>query len=128
MTDMLISPTMLRSNPDRVVILPFSISVNPRDSAMGAMSRVTRICDAIAAMPPDLVKAELEIVNRDFTGRHWQTTGRHIALYADNERRTLAGIRARQLFQMCGSRVRCEPTAHKLREDLVECHEATGSG
>ena len=75
MTDMMISPTMLRSNPDRVVILPFSISVNPRDSAMGTMSRVTRICDAIAAMSPETVREELEIVNRDFTGRHWQTRG-----------------------------------------------------
>ena len=70
MTDMLIGPTMLRSNPDRVVILPFSISVNPRDSAMGAMSRVTRICESIAAMSPETVRTELEIVNRDFTGRH----------------------------------------------------------
>ena len=75
MTDMLISPTMLRSNPDRVVILPFSISVNPRDSAMGAMSRVTRICNAICRHVARTVREELEIVNRDFTGRHWQTRG-----------------------------------------------------
>ncbi|CAL4866376.1 4-O-beta-D-mannosyl-D-glucose phosphorylase [Asticcacaulis sp. MM231] len=73
MTDMLISPTMLRSNPDRVVILPFSISNSPRDSAMGTMSRVGRICDAIIHMSAETVRQELEIVNRDFTGRHWQT-------------------------------------------------------
>ncbi len=72
---MLISPTMLRANPDRVVILPFSISINPRDSAMGAMSRVTRICDAIVALSAEQVRSELEVVNRDFTGRHWQTRG-----------------------------------------------------
>lgn len=72
---MIISPTTLRANPERVVILPFTISVNPRDSAMGAMSRVTRICDAIVALTGDQVKTELEIVNRDFTGRHWQTRG-----------------------------------------------------
>ena len=72
---MLISPTMLRANPDRVVILPFSISINPRDSAMGAMSRVTRICDAIVALSAEQVRTELEVVNRDFTGRHWQTRG-----------------------------------------------------
>ena len=72
---MIISPTTLRANPERVVILPFTISVNPRDSAMGAMSRVTRICDAIVALNGDQVRTELEIVNRDFTGRHWQTRG-----------------------------------------------------
>ena len=72
---MTISPTTLRANPERVVILPFSISINPRDSAMGAMSRVTRICDAIMALGSDQVRSELEVVNRDFTGRHWQTRG-----------------------------------------------------
>ena len=72
---MIISPTTLRANPERVVILPFTISVNPRDSAMGAMSRVTRICDAIMALNSDQVRTELEVVNRDFTGRHWQTRG-----------------------------------------------------
>jgi len=72
---MIISPTTLRANPERVVILPFSISINPRDSAMGAMSRVTRICDAIMALTGEQVKTELEVVNRDFTGRHWQTRG-----------------------------------------------------
>ena len=75
MTDMLISPTMLRSNPNRVVILPFSISSSPRDSAMGAMSRVGRICEAITNMSAETVRNELEVVNRDFTGRHWQTRG-----------------------------------------------------
>ena len=75
LTDMLISPTTLSANPDRVVILPFSISVNPRDSAMGAMSRITRICEAIANLSNEQCHAELEVVNRDFTGRHWQTRG-----------------------------------------------------
>jgi predicted GH43/DUF377 family glycosyl hydrolase len=74
-TDMLQSPLTLRANPERVVILPFAIAVNPRDSAMGAMSRVQRICEAIVAMPTEQVRAELEVVNRDFTGRHWQTRG-----------------------------------------------------
>ncbi|MDI7775957.1 glycoside hydrolase family 130 protein [Asticcacaulis sp. EMRT-3] len=75
LTPMQISPVMLRANADRVVILPFSISINPRDSAMGAMSRVNRVCQAIAAMSADQVRDELEMVNRDFTGRHWQTRG-----------------------------------------------------
>ena len=75
MTDMTLSPTVLRANPERVVILPFGISLTSHNSAMGAMSRVTRICDAIIAMPGDQVTTELEVVNRDFTGRHWQTRG-----------------------------------------------------
>lgn len=73
--EMLQSPLMLRSNPERVVILPFAIATSARDSAMGAMSRVTRICDAIIAMPIEQVRSVMEEVNRDFTGRHWQTRG-----------------------------------------------------
>ena len=73
--DMVHSPVILRANPERVVILPFQIATNPRDSAVGAMSRITRICDAITAMPIEQVRAELELVNRDFVGRHWQTRG-----------------------------------------------------
>ncbi|MFT4074531.1 MAG: glycoside hydrolase family 130 protein [Asticcacaulis sp.] len=75
MTEMLLSPTTLHANPERVVILPFTISISPRDSAMGAQSRVSRICDAITALTAEQVKTELETVNRDFTGRHWQTRG-----------------------------------------------------
>ncbi len=75
MTNMLISPTVLRSNPDRVVILPFQVAGVARDSASGAQSRVARICDFITAMPTEQVRNELELVNRDFTGRHWQTRG-----------------------------------------------------
>ncbi|ESQ91569.1 glycosidase [Asticcacaulis sp. AC460] len=75
LTDMIISPTTLHANPERVVILPFTISISAHTSAMGAMSRVARICAAITEMTPEVVKAELEVVNRDFTGRHWQTRG-----------------------------------------------------
>jgi predicted GH43/DUF377 family glycosyl hydrolase len=75
LTEMIISPTTLHANPERVVILPFTISIAAHNSAMGAMSLVTRICNAIAEMPHEVVKAELEVVNRDFTGRHWQTRG-----------------------------------------------------
>ncbi len=74
-TTMLHSPIVLRANPERVVILPFQIAVSPRDSAVGAMGRITRICDAITAMPAEQVRHELDIVNRDFIGRHWQTRG-----------------------------------------------------
>ncbi len=69
------SPVTLGANPERVVILPFQISISPRDSAVGAMSRVQRICEAICAMDGETCRAELDIVNRDFTGRHWQTRG-----------------------------------------------------
>ncbi len=75
LTPMMQSSVTLRANPERVVILPFSIAINPRDSVMGAMSRLTRICDAIIAMPTDQVRTVMDEVNRDFTGRHWQTRG-----------------------------------------------------
>ena len=94
--DMLQSPLMLRANPERVVILPFAIASSARDSAKGAirvvilpfaiassardsakgaMSRVTRICDAIIDLSAEEVRSVMEEVNRDFTGRHWQTRG-----------------------------------------------------
>ncbi|MGA9659922.1 MAG: glycoside hydrolase family 130 protein [Asticcacaulis sp.] len=73
--DMILSDTMLHATPDRVILLPFSISTNPRDSAMGAMSRVGRICSALIDLSPEDCQAELELVNRDFTGRHWQVRG-----------------------------------------------------
>ncbi|MBW8879938.1 MAG: glycosidase, partial [Asticcacaulis sp.] len=75
MTEMTISPTVLRANPERVVILPFTVSLTSHNSAHGAMSRVQRISAAIIEMPLETVRAELEVVNRDFTGRHWQTRG-----------------------------------------------------
>ncbi len=74
-TDMLQSPITLRANPERVVILPFQIGIGVRDSVMGAFSRVGRICDAITALTSDQVRTVLDEVNRDFTGRHWQTRG-----------------------------------------------------
>jgi len=100
MTQMTMSPTTLRADPARVVILPFSISIMPRDSAMGAMSRVTRICAALTALTSEQCRAELEVVNRDFTGRHWQTRG----IFLD---------RFRQIQQMQGD-----------MEDLDEDHQA----
>ena len=75
LTDMLQSPITLRANPERVVILPFQIGIGARDSVMGAFSRVGRICDAITALNSDQVRTVLDEVNRDFTGRHWQTRG-----------------------------------------------------
>jgi len=67
------SPVTLTANAHRVVILPFHISIGPRDSAMGAMSRVARICEAICAMDAETCRAELDVVYRDFTHRHAQT-------------------------------------------------------
>ena len=74
-TDMLQSPITLRANPERVVILPFQVGIGAGDSAMGAFSRVGRICDGITALNSDQVRVVLDEVNRDFTGRHWQTRG-----------------------------------------------------
>lgn len=73
MTEMKHSPIVLTANPARVVLRPFSISVEPRGTAQGTMSRAGRICRALTALGPEECQAELENVNRDFTGRHWQT-------------------------------------------------------
>ena len=81
LTDMMQSPITLRANPERVVILPFQIAIAPSDSAMGAFSRVGRICEAIKALDSDQVRSVLEEVNRDFTGRHWQTRGIFLERY-----------------------------------------------
>ena len=93
LTEMKHSPVTLGANPERVVILPFQISISPRDSAVGAMSRVQRICEAIIAMDAETCRAELDIVNRDFTGRHWQTRG----IFLDRCWRT------RRIFESCDS-------------------------
>ncbi len=69
------SPVTLGARPERVVILPFQVSLGPRESAMGATTRLQRIRHAIAAMDAATRHAELERVYRDFGARHWQIRG-----------------------------------------------------
>lgn len=108
-TSMLISPITLHANPDRVVILPFQI-LGQRDSAMGAKSRAERICEFIAAMPPEQVRAELEVVNRDFTNRHWQTRG----IFLD---------RFQQIQAMNGANMDALDEDHRALVGAYFCHE-----
>ena len=63
----------LNADPSRVVLRPFSISAEPRGTAQGIQSRAERIAKSVLAMSPDDCHKQLESVDRDFFGRHWQT-------------------------------------------------------
>jgi predicted GH43/DUF377 family glycosyl hydrolase len=63
-----ILPDRLQAEADRVVIRPFHIAPNPRESA-----RVQRIVKAVLGMDMRTCQAELALVTKDFEQRHWQT-------------------------------------------------------
>jgi predicted GH43/DUF377 family glycosyl hydrolase len=63
----------LIADASRVVLRPFSISGESRSSAQGVVSRTERVVKAVLAMSEDDAARELEGVDRDFHGRHWQT-------------------------------------------------------
>ena len=65
--------TELVADPSRVVLRPFSITAEPRGTAQGMMTRAHRIAKAVLALPLELCRKHLELVDRDFFGRHWQT-------------------------------------------------------
>lgn len=94
------SPLVLRADPSRVVLRPFSLSVEPRGTAQGSMSRAARVCHALMDLTSEQCRAELDIVNRDFQGRHLQTR----EIFID---------RFRQIQEMIGD-----------LEDLDEDHQA----
>ena len=58
----------LESAPSRVVIRPFHIASSAGDTVRGK-----RIVKAVTAMAQDECARLLEIVNADFSARHWQT-------------------------------------------------------
>jgi predicted GH43/DUF377 family glycosyl hydrolase len=64
----------LTADASRVVLRPFSISGSGA-SAQGAMTRTQRVVKAVLAMSEAQAQAELDEVDRDFHGRHWQTHG-----------------------------------------------------
>ncbi|MDC7683214.1 glycoside hydrolase family 130 protein [Asticcacaulis sp. BYS171W] len=64
--------TVLTANPERVVLRPFTISVEPSSTAQGSMSRAERVCRALLKLSRDECCAELDNVSRDFIGRHLQ--------------------------------------------------------
>lgn len=67
------SPIILRADPERVVLRPFSISLEPQSTAQGSMSRAARVCRSLMTLTREQCLSELESVNRDFQGRHLQT-------------------------------------------------------
>jgi predicted GH43/DUF377 family glycosyl hydrolase len=67
------SDIQLDADPSRVVLRPFTISAEPKGAAQGAHSRSERIARAVLALSPEACREQLENVDRDFFGRHWQT-------------------------------------------------------
>lgn len=66
------SDIVLRADPERVVLRPFTISVEPYNTALGTMSRAERICRSLLRLTREECCAELDSVSRDFSGRHLQ--------------------------------------------------------
>ena len=63
----------LAADPSRVVLRPFVIISNPRGTAYGVVTRAERIARAVMEMSAPEVREQLEHVDADFFGRHWQT-------------------------------------------------------
>jgi predicted GH43/DUF377 family glycosyl hydrolase len=64
-------PDRLQAEPGRVVIRPFQIA--PAPDQPPERSRAQRIVNAVMAMDMRTCQSELALVNKDFSGRHWQT-------------------------------------------------------
>src|SRR5688572_19638145 len=65
--------TQLGADPSRVVLRPFSITVEARGTAHGIMTRAERIARAVLKLTEDECARYLAVVDGDFFGRHWQT-------------------------------------------------------
>jgi predicted GH43/DUF377 family glycosyl hydrolase len=63
----------LAADPSRVVVRPFVIISKPRNTAYGLVTRAERIARAVMEMSAAEVREQLERVDADFFGRHWQT-------------------------------------------------------
>lgn len=63
----------LAADPSRVVLRPFTIISEPRGTAYGVITRAERIARAVMEMSDSEVREQLERVDADFFGRHWQT-------------------------------------------------------
>jgi predicted GH43/DUF377 family glycosyl hydrolase len=62
----------LTPDPKRVVVLPFQMSINTRESATTAVARMKRICAAILAMDEATCEASLTRLRNQFASRHRQ--------------------------------------------------------
>ncbi|MFT3997563.1 MAG: glycoside hydrolase family 130 protein [Asticcacaulis sp.] len=67
------SDVVLTADPGRVVLRPFSISVESYSTALGMMSRAERVCRSLLKLTREECTTELASVSRDFSGRHFQT-------------------------------------------------------
>jgi predicted GH43/DUF377 family glycosyl hydrolase len=67
------SDDQLDADPSRVVLRPFVMSAEARATAQGILSRSERIAKAVLALSEEECRKQLEDVDHDFFGRHWQT-------------------------------------------------------
>ncbi|MFN3911906.1 glycoside hydrolase family 130 protein [Hyphomonas sp.] len=67
------SDLLLTADASKVVIRPFDIAVEPRDSNPVQLFRAKRIVHAVLAMPERSVATELALVLEDFADRHTET-------------------------------------------------------
>jgi predicted GH43/DUF377 family glycosyl hydrolase len=67
------SDLLLTADASKVVIRPFEIAVEPRDSNPVQASRAKRIVEAVLDMPERSVATELALVLEDFADRHTET-------------------------------------------------------
>ncbi len=67
------SPLLLCPDASKVVIRPFEMAVEPRDSNPVQLSRARRIVQAVLDMPERSVATELAFVLEDFADRHTET-------------------------------------------------------
>ncbi len=75
--------TQLNADPSRVVLRPFTISVEPRRTAHGMMTRAERIARAVLELPDAECRRYLDMVDGDFFGRHWQTHAIFLERFAE---------------------------------------------
>ncbi|UYY57768.1 glycoside hydrolase family 130 protein [Sphingomonas sp. S2-65] len=73
----------LRADPSRVVVRPFHIAWQ---SSNGGPSRTERLVREVLAMAPDVARAQLEAVLKDFEARHWQTRRVFMTRYDEIEK------------------------------------------
>lgn len=81
--------TNLGADPSRVVLRPFSISAEPRGTALGIMTRAERIARTVMALSNDECRTYLQEVDSDFFDRHWQTHAIFMARF--NQVRAMIG-------------------------------------
>ena len=79
MSSVTMLPDRFQAEPGRVVIRPFQIT--PTFDQSPKESRAQRIVDAVMAMDMRTCQSELALVNKDFSGRHWQTREVYLERY-----------------------------------------------